>query len=143
MFANMDIKVKQLSELPIVAANLLQAFPSNRIFLFFGEMGAGKTTLIKAICNELGITDTVSSPSYSIVNAYRLADRQVYHFDFYRLKSETEALDMGYEEYFYDGNYCLIEWPEKISSFWPREFVKVKILVLNEQERQITAEVVK
>lgn len=139
----MDIKVKLLSELPKVAATLLSDFPSSRIFLFFGEMGAGKTTFIKAICKELGVTDTVSSPSYSIVNEYQFPDGQLYHFDFYRLKNETEALDMGYEEYFYNGNYCLIEWPEKIINLWPPEFVKVKILVLNEQERQITAAVVR
>lgn len=135
--------MKGLSELSEAAANLLSNFPSSRIFLFFGEMGAGKTTFIKAICKELGVTDTVSSPSYSIINEYRFPDGQLYHFDFYRLKNETEALDMGYEEYFYNGNYCLIEWPEKIVNLWPQEFVKVKILVSNEQGRQITAAVVK
>lgn len=143
MFAGMNVKVKQLSELPKVAATLLNSFPSNRVFLFFGEMGAGKTTFIKEICNELGVKDKVSSPSYSIVNEYQVPGGQLYHFDFYRLKNETEALDMGYEEYFYNGDYCLVEWPEKITSLWPLQFVKVKILVLNEQERQITAEVVK
>jgi len=139
----MDIEVRGLSELPKAAANLLNNFPSSRIFLFFGEMGVGKTTFIKAICKELGVTDTVSSPSYSIINEYRFPDGRLYHFDFYRLKNETEALDMGCEEYFYNGNYCLIEWPEKIANLWPEEFVKVKILPLSEQERQITATVVK
>jgi tRNA threonylcarbamoyladenosine biosynthesis protein TsaE len=143
MFAGMNVKVKQLSELPKVAATLLNHFPSERVFLFFGEMGAGKTTFIKEICNELGVKDKVSSPSYSIVNEYQLSGGKLYHFDFYRLKNESEALDMGYEEYFYNGDYCLVEWPEKITSLWPLQFVKVKILVLNEQERQITAEVVK
>ena len=139
----MDIKVRQLSELQEAAATLLSKFPSSRIFLFFGEMGAGKTTFIKAICKELGVTDTVSSPSYSIINEYRFPEGQLYHFDFYRLKNETEALDMGYEEYFYNEDYCLIEWPEKIINLWPPEFVKVNMLVSNEQERQITATAVK
>lgn len=139
----MDVKVKGLSELPQAAASLLNSFPSSRIFLFFGEMGAGKTTFIKAVCNALGVIDTVSSPSYSIINEYRFPEGQLYHFDFYRLKNETEALDMGYEEYFYNGNYCLIEWPEKIVNLWPAEFVKVKILPLGEGERQITATIIK
>lgn len=139
----MDIKVKGLSELPRAAANLLDSFPNSRIFLFFGEMGAGKTTFIKAICNKLAVTDTVSSPSYSIINEYQYPGGQLYHFDFYRLEKETEALDMGYEEYFYNGNYCLIEWPEKIINLWPEEFVEVKIRHLGEGERQITATIVK
>lgn len=143
MFADMDFKVKQLADLPEVATSLLNNFPSSRIFLFFGEMGAGKTTFIKTLCNKLGVTDAVSSPTYSIVNEYQSAKGKVYHFDFYRLKNETEALDMGYEEYLDDVNYCLIEWPEKIINLWPREFVKVNITVINQHERQITANAVK
>ena len=142
MFANMDFKVNQLADLPETAAQLLSKFPANRIFLFFGEMGAGKTTFIKTLCAGLGVEDTVSSPTFSIVNEYRFTGGKVYHFDFYRLKNETEALDMGYEEYFYDGNYCFIEWPEKISSLWPPQFVKVNITVVNEQERLISAEAI-
>lgn len=143
MFAIMDFKVNQLADLPDVAANLLKSFPQSRNFLFFGEMGAGKTTFIKSLCSVLGVSDTVSSPTYSIVNEYSSPPGKVYHFDFYRLKTETEALDMGYEEYLDNGNYCLIEWPEKISALWPKEFVKVNIKVTGQNERTITADHVK
>jgi tRNA threonylcarbamoyladenosine biosynthesis protein TsaE len=142
MFANMDFKVNLLADLPEVASRLLSAFPQHRIFFFFGQMGAGKTTFIQTLCTELGVVDSVSSPTYSIVNEYQCPAGKVYHFDFYRLKNESEALDMGYEEYFYDGDYCLVEWPEKIESLWPTEFVKVGITVINEQERLITAEAI-
>ena len=143
MFANMDFKVNHLADLPEVADKLIANFPSSRIFLFFGAMGAGKTTFIKTLCEKLGVLDKVSSPTYSIVNEYQSNKGKVYHFDFYRLKAESEAFDMGYEEYFYDGNYCLIEWPEKIKNLWPPEYVKVTISVVNDQERFITADSVK
>ena len=139
MFAGMDYRVSQLQELNDVAAELIRSFPQSRIFFFFGEMGAGKTTFIKALCGELGVADEVSSPTYSIVNEYQSESGKVYHFDFYRLKSETEALDMGYEEYFYNGNYCLVEWPEKIENLWPTEYVKVDIIVSDGDERIISA----
>jgi len=143
MFAGMDFKVAKLDELPAVAVRLLEKFPLNRLFFFFGEMGAGKTTFIKALCAALGVYDEVSSPTYSIVNEYESGTGKVYHFDFYRLKSETEALDMGYEEYFHDGSYCLVEWPEKIVSLWPPEFVKVTITVGEGDERIISAIAIK
>lgn len=139
MFANMDFKVAHLDDLPEVADKLIAGFPESRIFLFFGEMGAGKTTFIKTLCAKLGVQDKVSSPTYSIVNEYQSESGRVYHFDFYRLKDESEALDMGYEEYFYSGNYCLIEWPEKIKNLWPAEYVKVTISEASDQERLITA----
>ena len=142
MFAGMDYRVSQLQELNGVAAGLIRSFPQSRIFFFFGEMGAGKTTFIKALCGELGVADEVSSPTYSIVNEYQSESGKVYHFDFYRLKSETEALDMGYEEYFYNGNYCLVEWPEKIENLWPSEYVKVDIIVSDGDERIISASAV-
>ena len=103
-------------------------------------MGAGKTTLIKSLCEKLGVSDSVTSPTFSIVNEYKGADGPVYHFDFYRLKDQNEALDMGYEEYFYSGNYCFIEWPEKIASLIPDSFTGVRIHVLNASSRQITVE---
>jgi tRNA threonylcarbamoyladenosine biosynthesis protein TsaE len=143
MFADMDYKVNRLADLSEVAESLLKQFPNQRIFLFFGEMGAGKTTFIKSLCEQLGVTDRVSSPTFSIVNEYQSGKGKVYHFDFYRLKTETEALDMGYEEYLYDGNYCLVEWPEKIKNLWPREFVKINISVTDVEKRLITAESVK
>ena len=143
MFAYMDFKVHHLDDLPEVAEKLIANFPTSRIFLFFGEMGAGKTTFIQSLCSGLGVQDKVSSPTYSIVNEYQSDGGKVYHFDFYRLKEESEAFDMGYEEYFYSGNYCLIEWPEKIENLWPSEYVKVTISVVNDQDRLITANSVK
>jgi len=103
-------------------------------------MGAGKTTLIKAICEYLGVTEPATSPTFSIVNEYEGRDERIFHFDFYRLKNETEALDMGYEEYFYSGAYCFIEWPEKIPNLLPEHYVSIKIEVTGDNSRQITAE---
>ena len=143
MFAGMEFKVSKLDELPAVASHLLSSFPDQRLFFFFGEMGAGKTTFIKALAAALGVIDEVSSPTYSIVNEYRSGNESVYHFDFYRLKTETEALDMGYEEYFYDGNYCLVEWPEKIVNLWPPGFVRINITLGEGDERIISAAAIK
>jgi tRNA threonylcarbamoyladenosine biosynthesis protein TsaE len=129
--------IKELVTLP---ENLIHHFGTNRIFLFYGEMGAGKTTLIKAICQYLGVTEPATSPTFSIVNEYEGRDNKIFHFDFYRLKNETEALDMGYEEYFYSGAYCFIEWPEKIPNLLPEHYVRIKIEVTGDNSRQITAE---
>ncbi|MGD1845303.1 MAG: tRNA (adenosine(37)-N6)-threonylcarbamoyltransferase complex ATPase subunit type 1 TsaE [Salibacteraceae bacterium] len=111
------------------AAVALQAAAANyRVMAFQGEMGMGKTTLIKVFCTLLGVQDEMSSPTFSIVNEYLSGDgKSIYHFDFYRLKNETEALDMGYEDYFYSGNLCLIEWPEKIASLLPPNHLLIKI----------------
>ena len=101
-------------------------------------MGAGKTTLIKSVCACLGVTDNVTSPTFSIVNEYKgLSGQKIYHFDFYRIKDQTEALDMGYEEYFYSGAYCFIEWPEKVNGLLPESYVRVEIKVTGENLRQI------
>ena len=131
-----------LSDLPAIAQQLLSFAGYNRIFLFRGDMGAGKTTLIKAVCRELGVTGPVSSPTFAIVNEYAGAHNRIYHFDFYRLKTQTEALDMGCEEYFYSGDYCLIEWPEKIPDLLPPHYISVTISVLNDTERQISFEII-
>lgn len=121
----MEFKNISLSDLPQVAGELLKN-NSSRIILFYGEMGAGKTTFIKQICKKLGVKDTISSPTFSIVNEYQLSSGQtVYHFDFYRLNNESEALDIGIEEYFYSNHLCLIEWPEKINSLLPDNAIKV------------------
>ena len=103
-------------------------------------MGAGKTTLIKDLCNVLGVAGETTSPTFSIVNEYEGQDGPVYHFDFYRLKDQSEALDMGYEEYFYSGNYCFIEWPEKIANLIPDSYTGVRIHILDATSRQITVE---
>ncbi|HEY0054180.1 MAG TPA: tRNA (adenosine(37)-N6)-threonylcarbamoyltransferase complex ATPase subunit type 1 TsaE [Pedobacter sp.] len=133
----MELKVSGLDQIPQAAAKLLEYSEDHKIFLFYGGMGAGKTTFIKAICNELGVIDTVSSPTFSIVNEYIALNKTVYHFDFYRIKNQTEALDLGYEDYLYSGNYCLIEWPEKIPDLIPEKFVKLQLLEISENERLI------
>jgi len=129
-----------LSQLPNTASEIIKFAKDSRIFLFYGEMGAGKTTLIKALCESLGTTEPVTSPTFSIVNEYEGAGNRIYHFDFYRLKNETEALDMGYEEYFYSGAYCFIEWPEKIPNLLPDHYVSIKIMVKDDDLREINIE---
>lgn len=117
-------------ELPPIACRLIEVHKDNRIFAFHGEMGAGKTTFIKTICDCLNVSDTVTSPTFAIVNEYLTEDSgSVYHFDLYRIKSWTEMLEIGYEDYFYSGNYCLLEWPEKIVNLLPEETVHVDIVV--------------
>jgi tRNA threonylcarbamoyladenosine biosynthesis protein TsaE len=125
-----EIVYSELSDIGKVAEKII-AFAGNiKIWAFEGEMGAGKTTLIKAICRHLKVEDNVTSPTFSLVNEYRSVDQHTYyHFDFYRLKDETEAMDIGVEEYFYSGNYCFIEWPSKIQSLLPSEFIEVNIAV--------------
>ncbi len=103
-------------------------------------MGAGKTTLIKSLCECLGTTEPVTSPTFSIVNEYVGAGDKIYHFDFYRLKNQEEALDMGYEEYFYSDAYCFVEWPEKIPDLLPQHYINVQIKVLDDNSRQINIE---
>lgn len=131
----MTLSINKIDDL-LPAAEKLLSF-NKKIILFYGEMGAGKTTFIKSICDVLGITDTVSSPTFSIVNEYASPSGPVFHFDFYRLKNETEALDMGSEEYFYSGNYCLIEWPEKIPSLLPDQALTVHLKITGDQQRLI------
>lgn len=133
----MEIKISSLNELREASQKLLSFAGEEKIFLFFGEMGAGKTTLIKALCEELQIADRVSSPTFSIVNEYQSESGSVYHFDFYRLKAETEALDLGYEDYFYSGHYCFIEWPEKIPHLLPEHFLRVGMEVNGVTSRTI------
>ena len=137
----MQISIKHLDELPQAAKQILELAKEEKIFLFFGEMGAGKTTLINALAKQLGTLDHTSSPTFSIVNEYKTAKDSIFHFDFYRLKNQTEALDMGYEDYFYSGKYCLVEWPEKISNLWPNHYVKITIETINENERQLNVDI--
>ena len=137
----MQVYSNSVDDLSNVAEQFLQIVGDKKIIAFFGEMGAGKTTLIKAICARLGVKDTVLSPTFSIVNEYKTEDgASIYHFDFYRLKSLTEAYDMGYEEYLYSGNYCLIEWSEKIVPLLPLEYIKIAISVEGENERIFSIE---
>lgn len=125
-----QININTLSDLPSISKQLIQAFGNKKIIAFSGEMGAGKTTLIKAICEELGVKQNISSPTFSIVNEYLSASgKKIYHFDFYRINNISEAYDMGYEEYFYSDAYCFIEWPEKIAELMPKDMLKVNITV--------------
>lgn len=133
----MQIEVKDLTELRAAARQLLSTFPDERIFLLYGEMGAGKTTFINELCLELGVQDHTSSPTFSIVNEYASVNGPIFHFDFYRLKNESEAFDMGYEEYFYSGNYCFVEWSEKIPNLIPNSHITLKLDVLENQQRLI------
>lgn len=128
------------TQLSSIASEILSFATSSRIFLFYGDMGAGKTTLIKSLCESLGTTEPVTSPTFSIVNEYIGAKSRIFHFDFYRLKNETEALDMGYEEYFYSDAYCFIEWPEKIPNLLPAHYNKVEINVQADNSRKIIIE---
>jgi tRNA threonylcarbamoyladenosine biosynthesis protein TsaE len=125
---------KSLEDLPQAAAAFIRFCGVEKVCLFKGEMGSGKTTFIKAVCEALGVTDTISSPTYSLVNEYETKDSQlIYHFDFYRITAEHEALDMGYEDYLYSGAWCFIEWPERISNLLPQNTVQVNISVQNSQ----------
>ncbi|WP_257670148.1 tRNA (adenosine(37)-N6)-threonylcarbamoyltransferase complex ATPase subunit type 1 TsaE [Parapedobacter tibetensis] len=133
----MVIEVESLAALPETADQLLAIANEQRVFLFYGAMGAGKTTLIKAICQQLGVMDATASPTFSIVNEYTSLEGSVYHFDFYRITSEQEAYDMGYEEYFYSGRYCFVEWPEKISGLLPDDAITIRIEVLPDGSRKI------
>ena len=138
----MEKKFDNIAVLPHVARELIESFPEERLFAFFGKMGVGKTTLIKELCAYLGVEDNVCSPTFAIVNAYQTIDGSpVYHFDFYRLKSVAEAYDIGYEEYFYSGEYCFTEWTEKVEELLPDHYVRVEI-VENEGVRTLEAHVV-
>lgn len=133
----MEILVDNIQGLPAAAQQILNAGKGKRVFLFYAGMGAGKTTLIKVICEALGVSEGTSSPTFSIVNEYASSHGPVYHFDFYRLKSEQEAFDMGYEEYFYSGQYCFVEWPEKIAGLVPADAVRVHIALAEGGKRRI------
>ena len=121
------------------AQKFVDEMGENCVFAFYGKMGAGKTTFIKAICEALGVKDTVASPTFAIVNEYADAQGQpVYHFDFYRIKNLKEAYDIGCEEYFYSGFPCFIEWPEMVEELLPEDVVSVRIEVLENEERIVT-----
>ena len=133
----MIIHIKDIEHIREAARTFIGQIADRRVFAFYGGMGAGKTTFIKAVCEELGVEDVVTSPTFAIVNEYSLppapSDRRgrmagaIYHFDFYRIKRMEEVYDMGYEEYFYSGALCLIEWPELIEDVLPQDAVRVSI----------------
>ena len=132
-----EIVVESLSELKDVAKAIMESLEGRNVVAFCGQMGAGKTTLISAIMEHLGSTDNVTSPTFALVNQYITAnDERVYHFDFYRINRIEEVFDMGYEEYFYSEDLCLIEWPELIEELLPEEAMVVRIEVLSPTSRR-------
>ena len=131
---NKNYSLENLSE---VATELISS-AKNKTLLFYGQMGVGKTTLIKEICKLLGVLDTISSPTFSLVNEYETSKiEKVYHFDFYRIAQEEEALDIGIEEYFDNNDWCLIEWPENIENLLPLDAVEIHLSILKDQNRNI------
>ena len=135
----MEIKIENIDGLAVAARKFVDEMGENRVFAFYGKMGAGKTTFIKAICEALGVKDVVTSPTFAIVNEYADAvGEPVYHFDFYRIKNLKEACDIGCEEYFYSGYPCFIEWPELVEELLPEDTVSVTIEVLEDESRTIT-----
>ena len=124
------ITCNTINDLKTAARELLSFCEKEKFFVFYGKMGAGKTTFIKAICEELGVEESAVSPSFSIINEYETLNPHpatIYHFDFYRIKNISEVYDIGYEDYFYSNSYCFIEWPEKIETLLPPNYVQVKI----------------
>jgi tRNA threonylcarbamoyladenosine biosynthesis protein TsaE len=158
----LELVCKAIDEYIIASEKIFEHYPDARIFALFGKMGAGKTTFIKYLCKALGAEETAKSPTFAIINEYEISPQStvyspqknknspqiennspqtatnIYHFDFYRIKNESEAFDIGYEEYFYSGNYCFIEWPEKIENLLPQQYVRIDIFVNNDETRSIT-----
>jgi tRNA threonylcarbamoyladenosine biosynthesis protein TsaE len=138
------IRFQDLSQLDTVAASLLKLGENVPVWLFDGAMGVGKTTLIKKLCALLGVQSMVQSPTFSLVNEYiTTKGSTVYHFDFYRIRNEFEALDIGIEEYFDSGAFCFVEWPEKIESLWPYPHLLIKMTLDENQERILEVSEVK
>jgi tRNA threonylcarbamoyladenosine biosynthesis protein TsaE len=134
----MTIIIKDKKHLPAAARKLLELTADRRILAFYGVMGAGKTTIIKAVCKLLGATDIVSSPTFTLVNEYRsLSGEPLFHIDFYRIIKKEEVYDFGIEEYFSSGYYCLMEWPELVEDILPPETVRIRINVGSDQERRL------
>lgn len=133
----MEISVHSEAEMKSLAGSLLEKAGSRRKFALYGEIGAGKTSLIQALCQKLKTTDYVTSPTFSLVNVYAYPGGRLYHIDLYRLKNIDEALDIGLEEYLYDEAYCFIEWPELVESILPEDVFRIKIEFVTESSRKI------
>lgn len=135
-----SLKITSLDSIEEVAKEFINLMGDDTIFAFYGKMGAGKTTFIKALCKALGVEDEVNSPTFAIVNEYRskTTAELIYHFDFYRIKKVEEVYDLGYEDYFYSGALCFIEWPELIEELLPEDTKKISIEENNDGERIIT-----
>lgn len=134
-----EINVNGLGDLPDAAEEILEALDGRNVVALYGPMGAGKTTLVREICARLGSEDTVTSPTFALINRYDTADGSpIFHFDFYRIERPEEAFDMGYEEYFYSDGLCLVEWPEKVEELLPDDVMKVSITPTSNTRRVIT-----
>lgn len=137
----MILEIKSLETIGDTASEFIRHMGDNTVFAFRGEMGAGKTTFIKAICEKLGVEDVINSPTFAIVNEYRANSGElIYHFDFYRIKDEQEAFDFGYEDYFFSGAICFIEWPERIESLLPADTVNISIRETEDGSRTVIME---
>lgn len=136
----MEIKIEKLDNIREAAKQFIANIGDSTVFAFYGKMGAGKTTFVKAVCEELGVADVITSPTFSIVNEYRSEQtgELIYHFDFYRVKKIEEVYDMGFEDYFYSGALCFIEWPELCEEVLPDDTVKVSINEEPDGSRTIT-----
>ena len=136
----MELKIENLEKISEAAHDFVANIGENTVFAFYGKMGAGKTTFVKAVCEELGVDEVITSPTFSIVNEYRSAttDELIYHFDFYRIKKIEEVYDMGFEDYFYSGALCFIEWPELVEEVLPDDAVKVIIEEQADGSRTVT-----
>ena len=139
-----NIVIKDIKHIREAAREFIQQIGDHRVFAFYGKMGAGKTTFVKAICEELGVEDVITSPTFAIINEYALTSHHspltstIYHFDFYRIKKLEEVYDMGYEDYFYSGALCFIEWPELIEEILPDDAVRVNIAEQEDGSRLVT-----
>ena len=132
------MKIDSLDKINDTAKEFVSIMGEHKVFVFYGSMGVGKTTFITALCKELGVTDVISSPTFAIVNEYEtVSGNSIYHFDFYRINKVEEAFDFGYEDYFYSGNLCFIEWPEKVAELIPDNAVKVFITEKEDGSREI------
>ena len=134
----MEIIINNLENIREAARAFIDAIGDHKVFAFYGSMGAGKTTFVKAICEELGVEDVITSPTFAIINEYSSREGVIYHFDFYRIKKLEEVYDMGYEDYFYSGALCFIEWPELIEELLPEDAVKVSISENADGTRTVT-----
>ena len=134
----MNIKIQDIDHIREAAREFIKHIGQRRVFAFYGKMGAGKTTFVKAVCEELGVEDVITSPTFAIINEYSQPDgTPLYHFDFYRIKKLEEVYDMGYEDYFYSGSLCFIEWPELIEDVLPDDAVHVSIEEQTDGSRQV------
>ena len=134
----MEIIIKDIGHIREAAHEFIANIGEARVFAFYGKMGAGKTTFVKAICEELGVEDVITSPTFAIVNEYGLPSSTIFHFDFYRIKRLEEVYDMGYEDYFYSGALCFIEWPELIEDILPDDAVRVTITEQKDGSRVVS-----